>query len=125
MSKVGVRDWREARRDSARQAIVDSAWTLVHDDGLAALSMRELARLAGITTPTVYAYFESKNAIFDAMFAQAAEEFAAVMTQPYGTDDPRAVLASGVRRFVGFCTADVSRYQLVERAFPDGGAIVP
>jgi AcrR family transcriptional regulator len=108
-----VRDWREARRESARHAIVHSAWTLVHDDGLAALSLRELARRAGITTPTVYAYFESKNAIYDAMFGQAADEFAEVMTQPYDTDDPRAVLASGVRRFVEFCTADVSRYQLL------------
>jgi len=113
VSKSGVKDWREARRDSARHAIIDTAWTLVHAEGLAALSLRELARLAGITTPTVYAYFESKNAIYDAMFGQAAEEFAEVMTGPYQTDDPRAVLACGVRRFVEFCTADVPRYQLL------------
>ena len=85
----------------------------MHDDGLAALSLRELARRVGITTPTVYAYFESKNAIYDAMFGQAAEEFAEVMTRPYDTEDPRAVLASGVLRFVEFCTADIPRYQLL------------
>ena len=120
MSKSVVRDWREVRRDAARHAIVDAAWRLVHAEGLAALSLRELARLAGITTPTVYAYFESKNAIYDAMFGQAAEEFADVMTEPYDTDDPRAVLVSGVRRFVEFCTADVPRYQLLfQRTIPD------
>ena len=56
-------DWREARRRSAREAIVDAAWELVHQEGLAALSLRDLAGRAGITTPTVYAYFESKHAM--------------------------------------------------------------
>jgi AcrR family transcriptional regulator len=43
----------------------DSPQRLVHPYGLAGLSLRDLARRAGITTPTVYAYFDSKNAIFD------------------------------------------------------------
>ena len=30
--------WRETRRQSAREAIVDAAWDLVHEEGLAALS---------------------------------------------------------------------------------------
>ena len=75
-------DWREARRQSARDAIVAAAWELVHEEGLAALSLRDLARRAGITTPTVYAYFESKHAIYDAMFGRAATEFADGMSEP-------------------------------------------
>jgi AcrR family transcriptional regulator len=106
-------DWRESRRQSARTAIVEAAWALVHDEGLAALSLRDLARRAGITTPTVYAYFESKNAIYDAMFGQAAASFASHMAEPYETDDPPAVLQASARRFVEFCTADVARYQLL------------
>ena len=112
-------DWREARRRQARDAIVAAAWSLVHDEGLAAMSLRELAKRAGITTPTVYAYFESKNAIYDAMFGQAATEFADRMTQPYHREDPRAVLAEGVRRFHEFCASDVARYQLLfQRTIP-------
>jgi AcrR family transcriptional regulator len=118
MSKVEV-GWREARRRSARDAIVDAAWELVRDEGLAGLSLRDLAKQAGITTPTIYAYFDSKNAIYDAMFGRAAAEFADRMTQPYDSDDPRAVLADGVRRFVEFCTGDVARYQLLfQRTIP-------
>ena len=115
----GSVDWREARRQSARDAIVDAAWALVREEGLAALSLRDLAKRAGITTPTVYAYFESKNAIYDAMFGRAAAEFADRMTEPYDSEDPRAVLAGGVRRFVEFCTRDVARYQLLfQRTIP-------
>ena len=114
MSKSQVTgDWREARRRSARDAIVDAAWELVRDQGLAGLSLRELAKRAGITTPTVYAYFDSKNAIYDAMFGRAATEFADRMSEPYDCEDPRAILAAGVRRFVEFCTSDVARYQLL------------
>src|SRR3954451_11553798 len=108
-----VRDWREARRGSARHAIVHSAWTLVHADGLAALSLRELARRAGITTPTVYAYFESKNAIYDALFAQAAQAFADSKAEPVDAADAHHTLVVDLERFVAFCTSDVARYQLL------------
>ena len=113
-------DWREARRRSARDAIVDAAWNLVRDEGLAALSLRDLAKRAGITTPTVYAYFDSKNAIYDAMFGLAATEFADRMSQPDDSEDPHAALAGSGRRFVEFCTSDVGRYQLLfQRTIPD------
>src|SRR5665811_993554 len=96
-------DWREARRQSAREAIIDAAWNLVHEEGLAALSLRDLARRAGITTPTVYAYFDSKHAIYDAMFGQAATEFADRMAKSVDGDEPQEILAGYAHRFVEFC----------------------
>ncbi|MDQ6927095.1 MAG: TetR/AcrR family transcriptional regulator [Actinomycetota bacterium] len=112
-------EWRESRRQTARGAIVDAAWAAVRQEGLAALSLRDLARRAGITTPTVYAYFDSKNAIYDAMFGQAAEDFAATLGAPYELVDPREVLIASVRRFVEFCTGDLARYQLLfQRTIP-------
>jgi AcrR family transcriptional regulator len=67
----------------------------------------------------VYAYFDSKNEIYDAMFGQAASDFANWMTADYETDDPRGVLVAGARRFVEFCTTDLDRYQLLfQRAIP-------
>jgi AcrR family transcriptional regulator len=111
--------WREARRRSARDAILDAAWEAVREEGLAGLSLRDLARRAGITTPTVYAYFGSKNAIYDAMFGQAATQFAARMAEAYDAVDPRQLLAASVRRFFEFCTGDPARYQLLfQRTLP-------
>jgi hypothetical protein len=41
------------------------------------------------------------------------------MGTPYDSQDPHEVLATGVRRFVEFCTADVARYQLLfQRTIP-------
>jgi AcrR family transcriptional regulator len=106
-------DWRQSRRRAARDAIVEAAWALVREEGLAGLSLRDLAKRAGITTPTVYAYFDSKNAIYDAMFGHAATQFLETMAAPYASDDPRQVLVASLRRFFAFCTADVARYQLL------------
>jgi AcrR family transcriptional regulator len=121
MSKTSPKaDWREARRRSAREAIVDAAWDLVRERGLAALTLRELAGRAGITTPTLYAYFDSKHAIYDAMFGRAATEFADQMAEPIDATDPSAALKAHARRFVEFCTSDVARYQLLfQRTIPD------
>ena len=38
---AGTTGWREARRRSAREAIVDAAWALVGEEGLAGLSLRD------------------------------------------------------------------------------------
>jgi AcrR family transcriptional regulator len=113
LKKPVAGNWREARRESARAAVLATAWQMVREDGLAVLSLRELARRAGITTPTVYAYFASKNAIFDAMFAEAAQSFVDLKASLPVTDDPRADLLTEARAFIEFCVSDVARYQLL------------
>jgi AcrR family transcriptional regulator len=120
MSKTAVTGgWREARRQSARDAIVDAAWDLARDEGLAGLNIRDLAKRAGITTPTIYAYFDSKHAIYDAMFGRAATDFADRMDEPIAGASPRDNLVAGARRFVDFCTSDPVRYQLLfQRTIP-------
>ena len=113
MSKSTPSSWRDARRRDASALLVSTAWEIVREVGLGGLSLRDLARRAGITTPTVYAYFESKNAIYDAMFKEAAEDFAASKAEPVAANDPQATLVMDAKRFVDFCTSDVARYQLL------------
>ena len=114
-------DWRQAPRRSAHEAILDAAWALVGEEGLAGLALRDLAHRAGITTPTVYSYFDSKSAIYDAMFGQAA---AAVRRRDNRTlrlrRTSRSLLVASVRRlFFEFCTCDPARYQLLfQRTLP-------
>ena len=116
---TAARAWKEGRRRSARAAIVEAAWEAVRSEGLASLSMRDLARRAGVTTPTLYAYFDSKHDIYDTMFGQAAADFSLHMSAPIDGRDPHALLVGSLRRFVEFCTVDVARYQLLfQRAIP-------
>jgi AcrR family transcriptional regulator len=119
MSKAKASDWRQARRESARLAILQAAWDLARKDGLLVWSIRDLATRAGITTPTVYSYFDSKHAIYDAMFGQAAEEFATYMEGPSWVEGSSEQLVAYARHFFEFCTTDTARYQLIfQRTIP-------
>jgi AcrR family transcriptional regulator len=120
MSKTEMEvGWREARRAAARAKLLATAWEMVREDGLGALTLRQLAKRAGVTTPTVYAYFDSKNAIFDAMFSEAAEAFAAIRVDLPDTGSAIDDLVEDAQRWVEFCTTDVARYQLLfQRPIP-------
>ena len=120
MSKTSTEvGWREARREAARAKLLATAWEMVREDGLGALTLRQLAHRAGVTTPTVYAYFDSKNAIFDAMFGEAAEAFAAIRVDLPDTGSAIDDLVADAHRWAEFCTTDVARYQLLfQRPIP-------
>ncbi len=77
-------------------------------EGLAGLSLRDLARSVGMQAPSLYSYFASKHAIYDAMFAQGSEEFVAREATLEPSGDRLRDLQAGMRMFVEFCTEDPS-----------------
>lgn len=87
-------------------------------EGLAALSLRDVARNVGMQAPSLYGYFDSKSAIYDAMYAQGAQQFVDAEPEvlPGGQlADLKAIL----HYFVEFCAADFARYQLLfQRTIP-------
>lgn len=107
------------RHGRTRDDIVDAAWRLAERDGLASLTLRDLAAAVGMRAPSLYSYFDSKIAIYDAMFAQAYREtdttlraiFAETDIDP--TVDPHAWLAFGARQWLALCQASIPRYQLM------------
>jgi AcrR family transcriptional regulator len=114
-----TRDRRAERHEATKAEILDAAWNMVREEGLAALSLRDVARRVGMQAPSLYSYFESKHAIYDAMFAQGCREFVALEAQHVPTGDALRDLQAGMHRFVGFCTEDPVRYQLLfQRTIP-------
>jgi AcrR family transcriptional regulator len=87
--------------------------------GLAGLSLRELAGEVGMRPQSLYSYFDSKNAIYDAMYAQGCRQFAdgsgGLGASPATCG--RTSRRSGLLR--RFCTEDPVRYQLMfQRTIP-------
>lgn len=114
-----TRDRRAERREATIAEILDAAWELVREEGLAGLNMRDLASRVGMQAPSLYSYFDSKHAIYDAMFAQGARAYLDEEAKVAWTGDELADLQAGVRFFVGFCTKDPVRYQLMfQRTIP-------
>jgi AcrR family transcriptional regulator len=115
---------RARRRRETTAEIVDAAWRLARRDGLTSISMRDLGREVGLRAQSLYAYFDSKAAVYDAMFRQGHEALAATMArwpaEPLGAlDRPRAHATRLVHDFVDFCVADPVRYQLLfQRVVP-------
>ena len=112
-------DRRTARRQATKAEILDAAWDLVREHGLGALALRDLAARVGMRAPSLYQYFASKHAIYDAMFAQGAQTGLETMTADITSDDPRAALREGAHRFFEFATSDPARAQLLfQRTIP-------
>lgn len=61
---------REAHREERRRVVLEAAERLISRDGLAQFSMRVLAKETGIPAPTLYGYFESKQAVLGALADQ-------------------------------------------------------
>jgi AcrR family transcriptional regulator len=58
--------WNETiatHREAVREAILDAAWALVGERGLAAVTMSQIAEQAGIGRATLYKYFPDVEAI--------------------------------------------------------------
>jgi AcrR family transcriptional regulator len=115
------RDRQTERREATRQEILAAAWITARENGLAQVTLREVADRVGMRAPSLYSHFESKNAIYDAMFGQAWEEF---LELSLAADTPRARTArSALRRyarlFFEFAVADLARHQLMnQRTIP-------
>jgi AcrR family transcriptional regulator len=62
-------------RERRRQDIVDAAAAALARDGLAALTMRDVATDAGVAIGTVYTYFASKEELFAVLYAERLERF--------------------------------------------------
>lgn len=67
-------DRRHARRAETIAQIVDVAIDVMAVHGVAGLSLGEVARRMGIRPPSLYVYFDSKNAVYDAVFARGWRE---------------------------------------------------
>src|SRR5882724_508681 len=112
-------DRRRLRHDAKRARIVAEAWELARRDGLAAISLRDLADRVDLRQPSLYAYFDSKLALYDAMFVHAFQQLLDAAARHPPADDPREALIEFVELCVRFATEDVVRHQMMfQRTIP-------
>ena len=105
-----------------REVILAEAWRLADEAGIAGLTLRELARRVGMQAPSLYTYFGSKDALFDAMFRAGYEALDRAQTDwaaaVEGMDTVDA-LARSLEWWIDFCQESIARYQLMfTRAIP-------
>ena len=67
-------DRRRQRRDQTRREILDADLGGGPGTGLTGLTLRDVATRVGMRRTSLYSHFDSKRAIYDAMYGEAWEQ---------------------------------------------------
>jgi AcrR family transcriptional regulator len=111
---------RQHKRDAMIARILDTAREIMRAEGVAALSMQELARRLDMRAPSLYHYFSSKLDIYDALFRFGFSLFGKYITEP--VNDPQIwqeELSRTIEIYMQFALENPDLYQLCfERPVP-------
>src|SRR3954471_4682707 len=84
---------KDASESGKRRQILDGARQVFLAQGFDGASMGEIARAARVSKGTLYVYFDSKEALFEALIVEERRSLAEVLFQLDAEDpDPRSVL---------------------------------
>ena len=101
------------RREAKIASLVAAAWKLARAHGIGGVSLHGLAREVGMRQPSLYEYFDSKHALYDAMFADGNRQLLERLDGLKLPRDPRAALKRYLRAFVVFALEDPARSELL------------
>ncbi|MEO6586556.1 MAG: TetR/AcrR family transcriptional regulator [Knoellia sp.] len=117
---MATNDRRAARHRDSIDEIVGHAVSIMETDGVAGLSLGEVARRMGVRTPSLYVYVDSKGALYDEIFRRGWVDLGATMRRSatrLGTIDAgtdlRARFRSLAATFVRWCLTHRAHAQLM------------
>jgi AcrR family transcriptional regulator len=91
--------YKERERQRREQEILDAAELLLIERGYAALTMDDLADAVGISKPTLYQHFKSKEDLAARVIVNALQMLEAHLQQPHG-DSPLAHIVKTFRHLL-------------------------
>lgn len=111
---------RQRNRQSTIQSILETARAIMREEGVAALSMQELARRMDMRAPSLYNYFSSKMDLYDSLFRLGFQMFAVQMEQAIaGAQTWQEELQRTFEAYLAFAKQNPDLYQLCfERPVP-------
>lgn len=123
---------RQKRRQDTLEEILRAALAAMAREGVAGMSLSDVARRVGIRPPSLYEYFPSKLALYDALFRQGFEALndAILAAVQAAGPDPVDALRAGHAAYVGWCCrhqvlAQLMFWRPVPRFEPSADAFAP
>ena len=98
---------------SWRSASLDAAWRQTAEEGVAALSVREVARSVGLRQQSLTYYFPAKQDLLDALFADGFADLKSSFDTVPVADDPVESVIDLAVAYVDHCVANPARYHLM------------
>jgi AcrR family transcriptional regulator len=107
-------DRRARRRQETIEEILVIAEDLMDEEGVNGLSLSEVARRLGVKPPSIYKYFDSLIAIYDALFERGQRAHLAAMQHAMeGIEPGLGALAAGLEASCRWCLAHPATAQLM------------
>lgn len=109
-------DRRHLRRAETIEELLGTAIQVMAEQGAGGLSLGEVARRMGIRPPSLYVYFASKNAVYDAVFAMGwrmVNETMAATPPVTAATDLESSLQRAASDFVRWCVEHPVHAQLM------------
>jgi AcrR family transcriptional regulator len=115
---MGIKQRRERERQEIRQeirqSILSAARAIAAEEGWQAVTTRKVAERIECSQPTIYGYFENKEAILLALLRQGYAQLVEVMQQAFSsTDDPEARLLAMTEAYWDFAFRSPELYQVM------------
>jgi AcrR family transcriptional regulator len=102
-----------------KAALARSAASLIERSGVEALSLREVAREAGVSTAAPYRHYASKEALLAEVAQQGFQQLRDELVAAAGGLDPRPAFLAQCLRYVRFAQQHSALYRLMFGLFPD------
>jgi len=120
---LSPKERRQRNREEMIAAILEAARAVMREQGVAALNLHEVARRVGLRTQSLYEYFASKMALYDALYrfgirlyATGREHLAPITPEPASFWDH---VRGELEHYMTFAQENPELYQLVfERPVP-------
>src|ERR1700722_15784471 len=93
--------YRRLQVDERRLQLLDAGAALFPDQAYEEISMRDIAKAAGVSKPLLYHYFQSKTELFKAAVAEHAAELEAAIA-PSGDAGALEQLARSLDRYLAW-----------------------
>src|SRR5690606_28197322 len=83
-----IPDRRARRRAETLEEIMDISLQVMSEPGVAGLRLSAVARRLGVRPPSLYKYFPSRNAVYDALFRRGQQAYLEAVRQGAAGHEP-------------------------------------
>jgi len=100
------------RMSTVKHRVLDAAKTLYAESGTAGLSMRKVAKLAGVSTMASYRHFANREHLLHHLQVHAYEIYTALIEPQLAIDDPWEAVRYGAEAYLKFALEDTAWFKI-------------
>ncbi len=104
---------RATARGEVREACLEEALAIIEEQGVEALSLREVSRRLGVSHQAPYRHFSSRDDLLAELLSRCFEVFAAHLEARPRSDDPGDDFFAMGQAYLSFAQAHPTRYRLM------------